>query len=162
MWAFQMDASGFMPRLIPTRSNFKIIMNSVYHLSRGIRKWPNSPFFLLAQFVCERNKPKLFRLKKDSKTTRKSMCPGTKRYQTINIIGDTIITTIFILQNSNFAPFWWKENNQSLTTFCLNQPIISTQNMSSVFQCVCIILNKKAQWVKSNLASHKTNYFKKS
>lgn len=119
MWAFQMDASGFMPPLIPTRSNFKIIMNSVYHLSRGIRKWPNSPFFLLAQFVCERNKPKLFRLKKDSKTTRKSICPGTKRYQTINIIGDTIITTIFILQNSNFAPFWWKENNQSLTTFCL-------------------------------------------
>lgn len=75
---------------------------------------------LLVDGVCLlRDKPKLFRLKKDSKTTRKSMCPGTKRYQTINIIDDTIITTIFILQNSNFAPFWWKENNQSLTTFCL-------------------------------------------
>lgn len=46
-----MDVSGFMPRLIPTRSNFKVIMNSVYHLSRGITKLTKFTI-LLVDGVC--------------------------------------------------------------------------------------------------------------
>lgn len=62
-------------------------------------KLQNSTVFLRTHFVCFRKKQNFPNQYRHFKATRKSACPGTKRYQTVNIIGDTILTTIFIFIN---------------------------------------------------------------